>query len=399
MKLPILTTLVLLTINLQCNNITTTFEPIESYLSPQEQIITKESFEDLFKKANNYFRNEDYNNAILYYKKALKLNPTCAHTYFNLGQAYYWSKNPKKALKSYKKTIRHQPNHARAYAQIGRLFFEARQYGDAIIPLKRALTLDPIDTSSRLFLVRAYNNKQLYTKSFKTLRKGLTLQPNDINLEFELANTYNTVNELDKALALYYELDTKAPHNPSILYNIAFTLKKLGLVAESLPYYNKTLELNPNHFDARFSRGLAYLVLGDFEKGWEGYEWRYHKPDQGSLRTYTQPRWTGENISRKIILIHSEQGLGDTFQFIRYAQLLKEQNAIVIAAVQKPLITLMQLCPYIDKVVAVTDQELPYFDVHAPIMSLPYIMNTRIETIPSEIPYLYADEQLTLLWK
>lgn len=376
------------------------FQPIEAYTIQEEHISQLESFENLFKIGNDLFKKEQYNDAALYYKKALKINPTCSHTCFNLGQAYYWAKNYQKALDSYKKTIRNNPQHDRAYAQIGRLFFDVKQYNDAILPLEKALELDEKNIEVRLLLVRMYNQQQSYDKALKTLNAGLALTPDDINLQFEKANTYNTLNKLEEALEIYRALDKKAPNNPSIIYNIAFTLKKLGRVTESIPYYNKTLELNPDHSDAWFSRGLAYLVLGDFEKGWEGYEWRYHKPENGSLRSYQQPRWNGtDDINGKTILIHSEQGLGDTFQFIRYAQLLKNKNATVIAAVQKPLVTLIGLCPYIDKVVAISDETMPEFDVHAPIMSLPYVLHTRIDSIPNTIPYIFADEALTQEWQ
>jgi tetratricopeptide (TPR) repeat protein len=399
MKLLLLATSTLFTTSLCNAKNDITFQPIEAYTIHEEHTDELESFEDLFRTGNNLFKKEQYDNAAFYYKRALKVNPTCSHTSFNLGQSYYWAKNYQKALKYYKKTIRNNPGHARAYAQIGRLFFDVKQYNDTIIPLQKSLELDETNTETRLLLARMYNQQQLYDKALKTLNVGLALSPDDINLQFEKANTLNTINRLEEALSLYYDLDKKAPNNPSIIYNIAFTLKKLGRVTESIPYYNKTLELKPHHSDAWFSRGLAYLVLGDFEKGWEGYEWRYHKPENGSLRSYTQPRWNGkDDISGKTILIHSEQGLGDTFQFIRYAQLLKNKNATVIAAVQKPLVTLIGLCPYIDKVVAITDETMPEFDTHAPIMSLPHALHTRIDTIPTEIPYLFADETLTQEW-
>lgn len=400
MKLLLLATSTLFTTSFCDSKKDILFQPIEAYTINEEHIKELESFEDLFQQGNNLFRKEKYEDAAFYYRKALKLNPTCSHTCFNLGQAYYWSKNYQKALQYYKKTIQLNPDHVRAYVQIGKLFFDVKQYNDAVIPLKKAIKLDPANTEIHLLLARIYNYQQRCSKALKTLEKGLVIEPHNINLEFEKANTYNTLNRLEEALEIYRDLDKKAPNNPSIIYNIAFTLKKLGYVTESIPYYNRTLELKPDHSDAWFSRGLAYLVLGDFEKGWEGYEWRYHKPENGSLRSYTQPRWNGkDDISGKTILIHSEQGLGDTFQFIRYAQLLKDKNATVIAAVQKPLVTLMGLCPYIDKVIAISDETMPEFDFHAPIMSLPYALNTRIDTIPNEIPYLFADENLTQEWQ
>ena len=116
------------------------------------------------------------------------------------------------------------------------------------------------------------------------------------------------------------------------------------------------------------------------------------------MRSYPEPRWDGSDLQGKTILIHAEQGLGDTFQFIRYAKLIKEKNGIVIAAVQKPLVTLMKNCKYIDRVISLDDTP-PHFDVHSPMLSLPYALKTQLETIPCEIPYLYANEKLVTDWK
>ena len=104
------------------------------------------------------------------------------------------------------------------------------------------------------------------------------------------------------------------------------------------------------------------------------------------------------HLDGKTIFLHAEQGLGDTFQFIRYARIAKEKGGTVIAGVQKPLVKLLSLCPYIDKVVSL-DEKPPAFDLHAPLMSLPYILKTTIDSVPTDIPYLYADSELVEYWK
>jgi tetratricopeptide (TPR) repeat protein len=375
------------------------FQSTESFTTQKKIDPQYNSFEEIFKHANNLFMQEKYKDAVYFYKKALDLHPTCAHTFFNLGQAYFWQKKYNKALQCYKKTIKYQPTHHRAYAQIGKIFVDVKQYDKAQLPLERAIELDPKNIENLILLSRAYSDQQQFDKALELLEKNLIAQPHNIQLIFSLANVYNHLNRFEEALTLYKKLDVIAPNTVSILYNIGFTLKQIGLTQESLKYYNRAIALQPDHSDALFSRGLAYLVLGDFEKGWEGYEYRYHKPQQGCLRSLTQPRWDGSDLTGKTILLHAEQGFGDTIQFIRYAQLIKEtKHATIIAAVQKPLVKLMQRCPYIDIVIAV-DDIAPTFDVHAPLMSLPFILKTTIDTVPCNIPYLFADEQLTQQWK
>jgi tetratricopeptide (TPR) repeat protein/ADP-heptose:LPS heptosyltransferase len=376
-----------------------TFYPTENYLvAKKKPVVIEQSFEELFNHGNDLFFKDNYLEAAETYQKAIDLNPTSHEAFFNKGQALYWAKKYPEALEAYKKTIFHNKNHTRAYIQIGKLLVDVKQSNDAIIPLKTGIALEPKNNAdARLLLARCYNEKRLYTDALDTVEQGITYEPNHINLLFERANIYNAMNKMDEALALYKELDQQVPHNPSIIYNIGFTYKKLGLLVESLPYYEEVLRIQPTHADALFSRGLAYLMLGDFEKGWEGYEWRYSKPE-GALRDYNAPRWDGSDLNGKTILLHAEQGFGDTFQFIRYAKLIKEKHGTVIAAVQKALVNIIGLCPYVDIVVN-QDDTLPPFDVQASLMSLPHILKTKFESLPAEIPYLFADEKLTDHWK
>jgi tetratricopeptide (TPR) repeat protein len=363
--------------------------------------ITSQSFESLCNHANSLFAIEQYEEAIAFYKQALALNPTGAHIFFNLGQALHRAKKYPEALYAYKKTVHYEKNHHRAYVAIAKLMIDVQQPTDAIEPLKIALTLDPHNTDAHLLLARVYSNTDNFNKAIDVIMQGLTLNPDDANLTFELANIYTVINRLNEALELYQTLYTQLPNNSSLAYNIAFTLKQIGHVNKALQYYNRTLELNPLHAEAFFGRGVAYLMLGDFEKGWQGYEARYERPSQKSLLTFDAPRWNGADIQEKTILLHAEQGLGDTFQFIRYAKQVKERvgpEGTVIVAVQKPLVTIIKRCPYIDQVIAI-NEPIPTFDAHSPLMSLPYVFKTRLDTIPSEHPYLYADEKLIDHWK
>jgi tetratricopeptide (TPR) repeat protein len=377
-----------------------TFDAIENYLKKPQPLsyVDYQSFEALSKHAQGLFSAEQYEEAIAFYKQALALNPTSAQIFFNLGQSLYHAKKYSEALYAYKKTIQHKRDHARAYTQIGKVMMDVKQTGDAIEPFKQALLLEPNDHDTRLLLARAYNEKTRYEEAITTVLEGLAVEPHHINMRFELANIYNTVNRLDESLALYQELDRLLPNNPSIIYNIAFTYKKLGDLVTALPYYNRVLEIDPKHSEALFSRGLAYLVIGDFERGWHGYEWRYSRPTQGSLRDYKEPRWDGSDLNGKTILLHAEQGFGDTFQFIRYAPFVKAKNGTVIVAVQKPLVTLMKRCKGVDHVIAVEDTPPP-FDCQAALLSLPYLMKTKIDTVPNEIPYIHPDEKLVVEWK
>lgn len=248
-------------------------------------------------------------------------------------------------------------------------------------------------------LADALRENQQHEPASLYLREALNLRPNDVTIMFDLANTLNMAHLNDEALNMYYQLLAKCPTHKTILYNTAYTLKKMGRMADAMLFYDATLEQDPEYPEARFSRSLAYLVSGDFERGWPEYEWRWKRSGYPEQRTFKEPMWDGSDLHGKTIYVYGEQGLGDTFEFLRYAKVLKEQyGARVIVSVQSPLVTIVSLCPYIDKVISLKQQPL-VFDYQIALMSLPNILKTTIDTVPNEIPYLYADQKLVQKWK
>lgn len=248
-------------------------------------------------------------------------------------------------------------------------------------------------------LAEALRENQQHEPASIYLREALNLRPDDVTIMFDLANTLNMAHLNEEALNMYYRLLAKCPTHKTILYNTAYTLKKMGRITDAMLFYDATLEQDPEYSEALFSRSLAYLISGDFERGWPAYEARWKRSGYPEQRTFKEPMWDGSDLHGKTIYIYAEQGLGDTFQFIRYAKVLKEQyGARIIVSVQSPLVTIISLCPYIDKVISLKQQPL-VFDYQIALMSLPNILKTTIATVPNEIPYLYADQKLVQKWK
>src|SRR5262249_8520552 len=146
------------------------------------------------------------------------------------------------------------------------------------------------------------------------------------------------------------------------------------------------------------SRALALLLVGDLEEGWREYEWRWTTREFGGAPAFTQPRWDGTSLEGRTILLHAEQGLGDTLQFIRYAALTKARGGTVIVVCQKALVPLLAGCPGIDRLIT-QGELLPSFDVHAPLLSLPAILGTPLATIPANVPYLFPRGELIERWR
>ena len=143
---------------------------------------------------------------------------------------------------------------------------------------------------------------------------------------------------------------------------------------------------------------LARLTLGDYQGGFAEYEWRWKTKRFAGSPAYHEPLWDGSGLDGKTILLHAEQGLGDTVQFLRFVLLVKDRGGRVIVACQKPLLPLFAACPWIDQLVA-QGETLPAFDVQAPLLSLPRIFGTTLATLPSQVPYLSADPGLVQRWQ
>lgn len=358
------------------------------------------AFEEWFNKGTEALRKGQIDQSIECYKKSIANKPNAPQSHFNLGIAYETNNDIDNAIEAYKDAILQRLDYPKAHLQLAKLYQKKGLIDQAIIHFEQTCTFDKNLIEPAISVARLLVEKERYKESVPYFERAVNATPANIQLALEYANALNTLNHTQKALDLYTTLHEKRPNDTGILYNIAYTLKKLGRMGEALVYYETTLQKNPHHAEAHFSLGLAYLASGDFKKGWPEYEWRWKRNSQQMRHKFSQPQWDGSSLDGKTILLHAEQGLGDTFQFIRYAQLLKERyNTTIIVMVQRPLQTIIaHCCPYIDKMLS-RDQMSAHFDVHAPLMTLPYILGTEQETVPQTIPYIIPDPALVNHWQ
>ena len=170
-----------------------------------------------------------------------------------------------------------------------------------------------------------------------------------------------------------------------------------GRFEEAHGLLKEAVALKPDYAVARMALGQASLLLGRFEEGWPDYEWRWLTPEYAP-RPFAQPRWQGEPVAGRTVLLYAEQGHGDTLQFVRYAALLKARGAAVVVECQPALLELLRRTPGIDRLVPLGGP-LPFFDYHAPLLSLPGAFRTTLATVPADVPYLFADPARVAAWR
>lgn len=236
-----------------------------------------------------------------------------------------------------------------------------------------------------------------HSQAVKHYQYAIAEQPNNANLLLELALLQVQLGNYIPSLELHNSILKLHPNNSDILRNKGFILKKMQRYDEAITCYQKILEKKPH--DSRAQRGIshAYLITGDFQNGWPSYEYRWVEPPAyvQQFKNYVQAH---NDLHGKTVLLKTEYGLGDTMQFIRYAELIKMMGATVVVESQKPLVNMLSHCPFIDIVVPAGTQVEP-IDFTCLLMSLPLVFETTIKTIPHKVPYLYSDKDIFQFWK
>ncbi len=194
----------------------------------------------------------------------------------------------------------------------------------------------------------------------------------------------------------YLKLSKQQSDNHTWNYTIGSLLSILNQHEQALTFYKKAIALNPSHEEARLGFSKALLACGYFDLGWKEFEYRMDN-SQEFQRYFKYPDLDLKSLKGKRIVLLAEWGLGDTLHFVRYAKKLKELGATVYLQTFGPLVKLLSACPYLDKVIRQGDP-LPKADTRIPLLSLPLVFKTTLDTMPTDIPYLYAQNDLIEQW-
>ena len=355
------------------------------------------SFTAHFKLAGELFEQQDVDGAINHYKRTVELAPTMASAHFNYGIALSAKGKDEDAHKEFLETLTYNPKHSKARVKVIEFLQKKEQYDEAIKHCEILIRDEPTNREFQQKIAQVYNAAGNLNESIIHYRKALLMDPKHGQLLLEYANTLNLTNSPEVAYEMYQAILEAGVTSLSVVYNMAYTLKKMGKLYQAIALCKEVIAKSPSYAQAHFALSTAYLTIANYTEGWQEYEWRWK---QGTMheRKFKQPLWDGTNLNGKTIYLHAEQGLGDTFQFIRFAKIAKDKGGHVIAAVQSPLVELISLCPYIDEVIKLGPTP-EHFYTHAALLTLPLILNTQEDTIPNMHPYLFANEALVTLWK
>ncbi|MGR3178198.1 MAG: tetratricopeptide repeat protein, partial [Candidatus Anammoxibacter sp.] len=235
------------------------------------------------------------------------------------------------------------------------------------------------------------------------LRKAIQLNPASAEIYTNLGSVLREQGELDDAIELLHKAVQLNPNLPTAHNNLGNALRDRGEFRAALEHHSKAVKLNPDSAETHYNRGILLLLHGVFDEGWSECEWRFLSKEttvQIGYRNFVQPKWDGTSLAGKTILVHYEQGMGDTIQFVRYLPLVKACGGYVIFECQKELLTLLNGFPGIDSLVEKADngEVDASVDVYIPLLSLPMIFNTTVVSILPEVGYLKPRPELVEEW-
>lgn len=296
--------------------------------------------------------------AVHCYRTALASEPDLLPANNNLGTALLALGRPEEAVPHFRKTLQREPNLAETHSNLGFALKELGELEEAAACCRAAIALKPE-------MAEAHNNL------------GLILQ---------------VQGNLEDAIRCYLTAFRLQPHLAEAHVNLGVVLQEQRFLDDAALCFRRAIALRPTSCNAHFNLAMTLLAQGELAEGWKEYEWRWQTSQLvKSRREFVQPQWYGEAGAQRTLLIHAEQGFGDTLQFCRYVPLAVAHGLQVILQVQKPLVRLLRSLPGAPTVLA-DGEPLPPFDLQCPMLSLPLAFGTTLETMLNDTPYLFPDE-------
>jgi tetratricopeptide (TPR) repeat protein len=336
--------------------------------------------------------------AIACFQKALHLKPAEGEGYFYLGNAFLEQGKFPEAQAAYEQCVRLVPEHGEAWTNLGVSLGEQGRLDAALLAYRRARELRPQSAEVHYNLGNALRDRGKHEEALACYQEALRLKPDYGKASVNLGLAQAAIGLLDDAVATLQRALDLGGNDAETHNSMGAVLSLTGRLDAAIAHYQKAIERKADYAEAHWNLALAWLVQGDFRRGWPEYEWRLRCKQFESLPAFAQPRWDGSHLIGRRIVLTTEQGLGDTLQFIRYARLVKERGGTVVVQCQKELVPLLRCCSGIDQLVP-AGSALPEFAYHAPLLSLPAILGTTLDTTPAEVPYVRADPHLVEHWR
>jgi tetratricopeptide (TPR) repeat protein len=369
----------------------------EAVASYRQAVHQRPNYADAhFSLGNALIRQGKPEEATAHLQEALRFKGHDAGVHHSLAMALKAQGKLDQAIAHYQLALRLKPD-ADIHIVLGNALQERGNLPEALAHYRQATLLQSDNFVAHSNLGNALQEMGQLEEAEASLQRALALKPDFVPSNFNLGIVLWKQGRIDEAAGRYQHTLRLEPDHVDAHLNLATALKQQGRLAEAEASLAEVLRLKPDYAEARFNCSLLWLIQGDWARGLPEYEFRAQGPRGGHPRL-TGRLWDGSPLDGRTILLHAEQGLGDTLLFVRYAPLVKERGGRVVLVCQPALCRLFENAAGIDQLVREGDP-IPSFDFQAPLMSLAHILGTTPETVPAKIPYLAARNELVEKWR
>ena len=333
--------------------------------------------------------------AIAAYRAALSLKPDYAEAFSNLGNALKDQGQLDAAVTAYQRALALKPDHANAHNNLGTALKAQGRPDAAMAAYRRALALKPDHAGAHTNLGNMLRDQGKPADAVAAHNMALALKPDYAEAHNNLGNALTDQGKFEASEAAYRRALECKPDYVEAYNNLAALLRDQGKMNEAMAACREALDVAPDYAEAHVNLGLILMKLARFDEGLREYEWRWRMKG-ASPREFLQPQWDGQECPGKTVLIHAEQGFGDTLQFIRYARLIRARGGRVVFECPKSLVELLRGTDGVDHLVP-AGEPLPQFAFHVPLLSLPGILATTLSDIPADVPYVSVPDGAVML--
>jgi tetratricopeptide (TPR) repeat protein len=369
-----------------------------------------ELIEEWLEKAEIYQSHNHIPEAIDCYRRALALNPTLAEAHFNLGNLFLDQKRFSEAVHSFDRVLEIRPELAEAHFNRGIAMLDSGRLPEAESSFRYAAALKSDMTAAHYNLGVTLQRQLRLQEAAECFRRAVALDDgfadawNNLGTTLlEMWNLRGTSDDCREATACFHKSLAHDPASAHACNNLGKLHQDRREITAAIAWYREALARQPEYALAHFNLSTAYLISGSYADGWRAYEWRFKRDDWQSFypRRISLPRWDGRSFKGRTLWVHTEQGMGDTIQFIRYLPRVKALGGTVVFETHKTFMRLFSGLDGVDRIVEYCPSNSPEkeADLFVPLLSLPGIFGTELTSIPGTVPYLAADPSLVGQWK
>ena len=352
----------------------------------------------LLNRGNQMMDQGELIQAIEAYRDLISLAPQFGPGYRNLALALEQAGELAEALSVCRQAVNLRPNDLEAYLAMASLLLKLERTDQAISMYQLAALAAPGRSDVQASLAAALTRQGRLDEASAACRKAIELSPQNAGAYLNLGIIHSNKDDPEGAVEAYRKAISIDPNLPGGFANLGLALSNLGLSEAAIEASSRAIDLRPADPQLHYHHAILLLFAGDLKAGFREFEWRLSHPDpRFRPRSPDVPRWRGEHRNGRTLLIHAEQGLGDTLQFVRFVSAAAATGGPVVLEVQPQLAELLRSS--LDVTVISRDEPARPFDLHVPLMSLAYELGTTMETVPTKVPYIKAAPAKSAEWR